>query len=187
MHVRFLQCVACGKTYPATAIVWRCSCGQSLDVVYDYQQMKRRVTWQRLRQRKFFQWRYREFYPVAHDRNICTMQEGGTPLIASTIYGKKLGFRLWFKYEGVNPTGSFKDRGTSVEISKAMEFGARSLVCASTGNMGASVAAYASRFDMDATIFVPKRTTTPSKVKQIIICGSRIRFVAGDYDAALAA
>ncbi len=185
MHVLFLRCVACGKTYPKNKIIYRCACGQSLDVVYDYKKMK--LTWNKLRKRKFYQWRYREFYPVQKYKNICTMQEGGTPLIPSTIFGKKLGLKLFYKYEGVNPTGSFKDRGTTAEISKAVEFCAKKLVCASTGNMGASVAAYSSRFGLDATIFVPKATTTKSKIKQIIIYGSKIRFVEGDYDAAIAA
>jgi threonine synthase len=187
MNVLYLKCVSCGTTYPKNKIIYRCGCGQSLDIVYDYSRIGRKITWQKLRKRKFCHWRYREFYPIENDKNIRTMEEGGTPLIRSSIWCKKLKFDLHFKYEGVNPTGSFKDRGTTVEISKAVEFGAKKLVCASTGNMGASVAAYASRAGLDATIFVPKKTTTSSKINQIVIYGSKIRFIDGDYDAAIAA
>lgn len=187
MHVKFLRCVSCGATYSKDRIIYRCRCGQSLDVVYDYENMKKKITWGELRKRKFFQWRYREFYPIQKDKNIRTMQEGGTPLIKSEIIGKKLDIDLLIKFEGVNPTGSFKDRGTSVEISKAVEFGAHKIVCASTGNMGASVAAYASRVGLGAKIFVPKRTTTKSKINQIVAYGSQIKFINGDFDDALAA
>ncbi len=107
------------------------------------------------------------------------MNEGGTPLIQSNDEKN-----FMFKYEGVNPTCSFKDRGSAVEISKAKEFGVKEVVCASTGNMGASVAAYCARAGIKATIYVPKFAPRP-KVHQIKMMGARVMIVNGSYEDAL--
>ena len=187
MHVKYLQCVKCGRTYAKNRVVFRCDCGESLDVVYDYHEIKNRISWKRLRRRSFNHWRYREFFPVAMDKNIVTMMEGGTALIKSKNVSKILGMKnLYFKLEGTNPTGSFKDRGTTVEISKAAEFGVDAVACASTGNMAASVAAYAAAAGISATIYLPENTPR-SKISQIASYGAAIKKVAGDYTAAVKA
>jgi threonine synthase len=110
--------------------------------------------------------------------------EGGTPLLKSRNIGRELRFKeLYFKCESENPTGSFKDRGTTVEISKALEFGAKEIICASTGNMGASVAAYAAAASIKAHIILPSDAPNV-KVAQIKSHGAHIGRVRGDYNMA---
>jgi threonine synthase len=185
MHVKFLECISCRKIYSDKKIHFRCTCGSALEIVYDYKKIRRKVSWKKFRSRKFNHWRYRELFPVS-GKSIITMNEGGTPLIRSKYFGKILGFNLFFKLEGLNPTGSFKDRGTTVEISKVLEYGAKKVYCASTGNMGASVAAYSSLAGIKAEIFVPG-ITSKAKLKQMEIYGAKIKKVSGDYTAALQA
>lgn len=187
MHVKYLQCIKCGKKYSKREIKFRCDCGQSLEVIYDYNEIRNKVTWNLLRSRDFNHWRYREFFPVQKNENIITLKEGGTPLIRSSHIAKILGFNnLFFKFEGMNPTGSFKDRGTTVEISKALEFNAKHVACASTGNMGASVSAYSAVAGISAHAFVP-RDTTSAKLRQMKFYGANIKRISGDYTAALKA
>src|SRR3989344_8079245 len=172
MNVKFLECISCRKRYSKKEMHFRCDCGSALEVVYDYKKIRRMVSWEKLRSRKFNHWRYREMFPVISVKNIITINEGGTPLIRSRYFSKILNFDIFFKFEGMNPTGSFKDRGTTIEISKAIEFNASKVFCASTGNMGASVSAYSSLAGIDANIFVP-RDTTIAKLKQISVYGGR--------------
>lgn len=110
--------------------------------------------------------------------------EGGTPLLKSRNISGELGFKnLYFKCESENPTGSFKDRGTTVEISKALEFGSKEIVCASTGNMGASISAYAAAANIKAHIILPSNTPD-IKIVQIKSHGARVHRVEGDYNKA---
>jgi threonine synthase len=185
MHVEYLQCVRCGRKYPREEIRYRCDCGDSIEIVYDYKEIIGKVSWASLRKRTFCHWRYREFYPDLKKRNIITMGEGGTSLVRSRGVIKKTGCReLLFKMESLNPTGSFKDRGSTVEMSQAKEYGAPELVLASTGNMGASVAAYSARGNMRCTIYVP-RNTPRIKLLQMEAHGAQIKKVRGDYTAAM--
>ncbi len=184
MHIQFLQCVCCGRKYPKEVIRYRCDCGGSIEIVYDYSELAGKVNWADLRKRTFCHWRYREFYPNLKKKSIITMGEGGTSVIRSRKIVKKTGCReLLFKMESLNPTGSFKDRGSTVEISQAYEYGARELVCASTGNMGASVAAYSARGSIGCTIYVPK-ITPRIKLLQMGAHGAIIKAVKGDYTEA---
>jgi threonine synthase len=179
-----LECIECGETYTKEKIRYRCLCGQSLEVIYNYDEIKDAVSWKKLRKRPFRHWRYREFFPLFKDKNRVSLMEGGTPLLRSRNISIELGFEeLYFKCESENPTGSFKDRGTTVEISKALEFDARHIVCASTGNMGASVSAYAAAASITATIILPS-DTAEVKIAQIKCHGAHIRKVRGDYNAA---
>ncbi|GFP32129.1 threonine synthase, partial [Candidatus Hakubella thermalkaliphila] len=100
--------------------------------------------------------RYWDFIPIQDENSICTLLEGNTSLISSTYLGPWLGLRLYLKYEGLNPTGSFKDRGMTVAVSKAIEEGARAIMCASTGNTSASAAAYAAKGGLNCYILVPE-------------------------------
>src|SRR3989344_5365433 len=186
MNVKFLECISCRKRYPKNKIHFRCDCSSALEIVYDYRKIKRKVSWEKFRSRKFNHWRYREMFPITSDKNIITMNEGGMPLIKSRYFSKIMNLDIFFKLESLNPTGSFKDRGTTVEISKALEFNVNKVFCASTGNMGASVSAYSSLAGIKANIFVP-RGTTKAKLRKIEIYGGRIRKINGDYTAALAA
>ena len=102
--------------------------------------------------------RYREFLPVSQDTCIISLNEGNTPLIESHNLVQTLGggFRLFIKYEGLNPTASFKDRGMTLAVTKAVEKGVRAIVCASTGNTSASAAAYASRAGLTCVVLIPE-------------------------------
>ncbi len=130
--------------------------------------------------------RYRDFLPVTSATPIITLGEGSTPLIRSLYLEKKLGCgALYFKLEGCNPTGSFKDRGMVVAIAKAVEEGSKSVICASTGNTSASAAAYGARFGLDVVVVVPKGKIALGKMAQAIAYGARIISVQGNFDQAL--
>ncbi len=124
-------------------------------------------------------WKYAPFLPLPSNGKIISMQEGGTTLLPSI--GRK---NTFFKLEYENPTGSFKDRGSTVEISHAHADAYKKVVCASTGNMGASIAAYAARAGIQATIFVPSHVP-PNKLKQIKSYGAKLIHVKGSYADAL--
>ncbi len=178
MRIKYLQCVRCGQTYPKDEIRYRCDCGDSLEIVYDYSTLH--VTWDELRKRTFCHWRYREFYPDLKKSVIITMGEGGTPLVRSrNIFRGDVRFKL----ESINPTCSFKDRGSTIEISQAYAYGAHEIVCASTGNMGASVAAYCARGGIRCTIYVPHDTPHIKRL-QMEGHGAAIKTVKGDYTLA---
>ena len=184
MHVQYLQCIKCKEKYPKTEIRYRCDCGQSLEVVYNFNKLKKTISWNRLRKRPFRHWRYREFFPLVKAENSISLMEGGTPLLKSRNFSREFGFEnLFFKCESENPTGSFKDRGTTVEISKALEFESNEIVCASTGNMGASVSAYAAAANVKAHIILPS-DTPDIKIAQIKSHGAIIHRVNGDYNKA---
>src|SRR3977135_1854692 len=99
---------------------------------------------------------YREFLPVSADPPVVTLAEGGTPLLPAPRLSERVGARVLLKVEGANPTGSFKDRGMTVAISKAVESGAKAVVCASTGNTSASAAAYAARAGLTCAVLIPE-------------------------------
>jgi threonine synthase len=129
--------------------------------------------------------RYRDRLPVGPDTPVVTLGEGSTPLIPSRRIGERLGVRLHFKYEGMNPTGSFKDRGMAVAVSKAVEAGASSVVCASTGNTAASAAAYAARAGLTALILTPAGAVAAAKLSQSRAVGAEVRELEGSFDEAL--
>jgi threonine synthase len=130
--------------------------------------------------------RYRDFLPVTAATPMITLGEGSTPLVRSLNLEKELGCgELYFKLEGCNPTGSFKDRGMVVAIAKAVEEGSRSVICASTGNTSASAAAYGARFGLDVVVMVPKGKIALGKMAQAIAYGARIIAVQGNFDQAL--
>jgi threonine synthase len=131
--------------------------------------------------------RYREWLPVSAATPEIDLQEGCTPLVPSHNIGPALGLtRLYFKYEGMNPTGSFKDRGMVVAVAKAMEEGARVLVCASTGNTSASAAAYAASQGLRAIVVVPAGEIAMNKLSQALMYGAKVIAMRGNFDRALA-
>ena len=128
--------------------------------------------------------KYLPFLPVADFSQFVSLEEGGTPLIKSERLGAELGIDLYFKVEGKNPTGSFKDRGTAVEVTAARECGAKGIVVASTGNMAASCACYAAVARIPCYVFVPENIPV-GKLAQVVAHGSRVVQVKGTYgDAA---
>jgi len=131
--------------------------------------------------------RYREWLPVTERTPPVSLLEGSTPLLPSRTIGAALGLRrLYFKYEGLNPTGSFKDRGMVVAVAKAMEEGARVLVCASTGNTSASAAAYAASQRLRAIVVVPAGEIAMNKLSQALMYGAKVVALRGNFDGALA-
>jgi threonine synthase len=130
--------------------------------------------------------RYRDRLPMSSRTPEVDLCEGATPLVPSRSIGPALGLRrLYFKYEGLNPTGSFKDRGMAVAVAKAMEDGARVLVCASTGNTSASAAAYAASQGLRAIVVVPAGEIAMNKLAQALMYGAKVVALRGNFDDAL--
>jgi len=131
-------------------------------------------------------WRYRNLMPIHEATKIVTLGEGGTGLHRSDHLAKELGLNnLYVKNEGENPTGSFKDRGMTVGVSKAVELGARHVICASTGNTSASLAAYAARAGIKCTVLIPSGKIAYGKLSQAMIHGAKVLQVKGNFDQAL--
>jgi threonine synthase len=118
--------------------------------------------------------RYRDRLPLAPEAQIVTLGEGSTPLLPAPRLSERLGAELWLKWEGSNPTGSFKDRGMTVAVSQALADGARSVVCASTGNTAASAAAYAARAGLEAVILQPEGAVARGKLAQARAVGAKV-------------
>src|SRR4030081_45091 len=132
--------------------------------------------------------RYREFLPVGPSDPWVDVKEGWPPPVPSRNIGRALGLsRLFFKYEGLNPTGSFKDRGMVVAVAKALEAGSRVLMCASTGNTSASMAAYAARVGVRAIVVVPSGEIALNKLSQALMYGAKVIALKGNFDVALEA
>lgn len=129
--------------------------------------------------------RYGEHLPISERTPIVTLLEGNTPLVPARSLSEELGLEVYLKYEGLNPTGSFKDRGMTLAISKALEDGARAVMCASTGNTSASAAAYAARAGMDCIVIIPGGKIALGKLSQALMHGAKVVAVDGNFDAAL--
>jgi threonine synthase len=131
-------------------------------------------------------WRYAKSFPIDRETPRVTLGEGGTPLLRSSFIGKSRRFKaLYFKNEGQNPTGSFKDRGMTVAVTRALEAGASTLICASTGNTSASLAAYAARAGLRAVVLLPAGKVARGKLIQAAAHGAKILKVDGDFERAL--
>ncbi|HEX7834883.1 MAG TPA: pyridoxal-phosphate dependent enzyme, partial [Pseudolysinimonas sp.] len=136
------------------------------------------------------QWRgvlheYRDRLDVTDATPIITLGEGGTPLIPAPALEARTGAKVWVKFEGMNPTGSFKDRGMTMAVSKAVEHGAKAVICASTGNTSASAAAYATHAGITAAVLVPEGKIAMGKLAQAIAHGAELLQVQGNFDDCL--
>jgi len=129
--------------------------------------------------------RYRERLPIGPDDPIVTLDEGGTPLLPAPVLSERVGARVFLKVEGANPTGSFKDRGMTVAVSRAVADGAEAVICASTGNTAASAAAYAARAGLRGAVIVPEGKIAIGKLAQALIHGARVIALRGNFDDAL--
>ncbi|MEM2930334.1 MAG: threonine synthase [Thermoproteota archaeon] len=174
-----LVCMDCGATHEPGGGVLVCEkCGSLLEVVYP------RSVFRSVSFNGRGVWRYRSLLPKV-DR-IITLSEGETPLVKAERLGEALGLRnLYVKFEGANPTGSFKDRGMTVAVSTALRFHARSVACASTGNTSASMSAYAARAGLRSLVFLPDGYVAPGKLLQAVAHGATIVRVRGNFDEAL--
>jgi threonine synthase len=128
---------------------------------------------------------YRDRLPVTESTPVITLGEGGTPLVRSEPLSVETGCEVYLKYEGANPTASFKDRGMTLAISNAVEEGSKAVVCASTGNTSASAAAYAGKAGLTCAVLVPKGNIAPGKMAATLAHGARVIEVEGNFDASL--
>ncbi|MDD5195006.1 MAG: threonine synthase [Candidatus Omnitrophica bacterium] len=131
--------------------------------------------------------RYRQYLPVTKNTPLVTLLEGNTPLIYAQKLSQTLGpnIKVYLKYEGLNPTGSFKDRGMTMAISKAKEEGSGAVICASTGNTSASAAAYASRANIRCIVIIPEGAIALGKLAQALVHGAKVIAIKGNFDEAL--
>lgn len=129
--------------------------------------------------------RYKQYLPLTDNTPALSLGEGNTPLVRSVALSAETGCEIYFKLEGCNPTGSFKDRGMVVAMAKAQESGARSVVCASTGNTSASAAAYATRAGLRCAVLIPSGQIARGKLAQAYIYGAKILAIDGNFDRAL--
>lgn len=128
---------------------------------------------------------YKSYLPVNDKTPLLTLQEGNTPLVRAEKLSEELDLDIYFKYEGLNPTGSFKDRGMVMAVAKAMEEGSRTIMCASTGNTSAAAAAYAARGDLNCIVLIPNNNIALGKLAQAIIYGAKVIAIEGNFDRAL--
>lgn len=184
-----LRCIHCGKHYLTTELDYYCQdCGYEdgiLDVEYDYEAAAIKFNPTSLRRSsRFSMWRYLPLLPVEEEVKIRHLQVGWTPLYDAVGMAAELGVgRLFVKDEGRNPTASFKDRASAVGVIKALEKGATTIACASTGNAASSLAGFAAAAGLQATIFVPERAPL-AKVVQLLVFGATVFAVKGTYDQA---
>jgi threonine synthase len=179
--VNGLLCQSCGATFPMNDPRWRCGCGGLLGVRF-----RPRFDKAKILGRKSTMWRYREALPVDDNAHVVSFDEGMTPMIPADLGPET----LLLKLEQLFPTGSYKDRGASVLISKAKEMGVARVVEDSSGNAGCAIAAYAARAGIECEILVPD-STSPGKLVQILLYGAALRRIPGSREdtanAALAA
>jgi threonine synthase len=167
-----LVCEKCAKIFSWQERVWKCECGGLLDIEF-----KPAFPIAKITNRKPTLWRYREAIPVEDDENIVSFHEGFTPLLPVEFLGKT----VWLKQDHLFPTGSYKDRGASVLISKAKELGVKAVVEDSSGNAGCAIAAYCAKAGIACEIFVPE-DTSPGKLAQIQLYGASLHKVPGSRE-----
>jgi threonine synthase len=181
------ECINCKTTYGIDEIVYFCKkCGDILEIKFDFKELDQTLRQSDWINKPLSVWRYRDFLPIHETTKIVTLGEGGTGLHRSEHLGVELGLKnLYVKNEGENPTGSFKDRGMTVGVTKAVELGARHVICASTGNTSASLAAYAARAGIKCTVLIPSGKIAYGKLSQAMIHGAKVLQVRGNFDQAL--
>ena len=172
MNNSYLLCSKCRKEYNVNHPIWQCECGGLLDLEFTAKFDIRKIA-----NRKPNLWRYREALPIQNDGNITSFDEGFTPLIPID-FGN---ISIWIKQDHLFPTGSYKDRGASVLISKVREIGIRHIVEDSSGNAGCAIAAYSARAGISCEIYVPSNTS-PAKLAQIYQYGARLTKIPGSRE-----
>jgi threonine synthase len=180
-----LKCIKCNTEYPPDKMTFTCDkCSGLLEVYIDIDKVS--ADKNTFESRPIGVWRYREFLPVREGSKIITLKEGGTPLYPGENLQKKIGLEeLYIKNEGANPTGSFKDRGMTLGVTKALEFNAKGVCCASTGNTSASLAAYAAKANLDCLVILPAGKIAVGKLAQAILHGAKTVAINGNFDEAL--
>ncbi|GAB6280359.1 MAG: threonine synthase [Thermovirga sp.] len=183
-----LKCVLCGREFDPGSLIYTCPyCGLdgTLDVLYDYGEVKKKINRKSLSvDRDNSLWRYREILPVLNEAHIPILSVGWTPLYGASALADRYGVKgLFVKDDGRNPTGSLKDRASAVGVAKALDFGQSIVACASTGNAASSLSGFAAVTGLNSVIFVP-RSAPPAKITQLLVYGSTVILVKGDYEDA---
>jgi threonine synthase len=184
--IKTLQCIRCGKDHKLTDTKYNCtSCGGNLQVLYDYNLIKKRLNFDVLKDnREHSIWRYLDILPIASIKNVPPVQVGWTPLYKAEKLGAECGVpNLYIKDDGRNPSASFKDRASAVVVGRALEMKEKVVCCASTGNAASSLACLTGSLDMKTMIFVPE-TAPAAKVAQLLVYGAVVIMVKGTYDDA---
>jgi threonine synthase len=183
----YQKCINCGTEYSIDKIVYFCrKCGDLLEIKYDQDVLAKAVSKSEWRNKPLSVWRYQDFMPISDPSKIVSLNEGGTGLHLCKRLAKQLGIRqLYVKNEGENPTGSFKDRGMTVGVTKAVELGVKSVICASTGNTSASLAAYAAKAGLQCAVLIPSGKIAYGKLSQAMIYGAKVIQVRGNFDESL--
>ena len=177
-----IVCARCQKRFALTELLNLCPCGSPLLVRYDLDKAKAAFVKSSLEGRVASLWRYRELLPLQNDANLVSLGEGYTPLLKAKKFASELGLRrLWIKDEAKNPTGSFKDRGLSLAISRAKELGVKKVAIPSAGNAGGSLAAYAARAGIEAHVFMPRDTPMANQI-EVKQYGAKLTLVDGLID-----
>lgn len=169
-----LLCESCHTEYPSSESIWRCTCGGLLTLNFHA-----RFPINKINKRKPTLWRYREALPIEDDHHIISFDEGFTPLLEEELFGKK----IFLKQDFLFPSGSYKDRGASVLVSKMKELGIKKVVEDSSGNAGAAIAAYCAKASIDCHIYVPEKTS-PEKLMQIKQYGAYLHKINGTREEA---
>ena len=185
-HISSLRCVVCGETYPPDNRTTCTKCGVEgiLDVEYDYDKVAKTLTPLQLAQRPHWHWRYEELIPVDFSLHLPPLQIGYTPIYNADRLAEWAGaHELYIKDDGRNPSASFKDRASSVGVMKAIEYHAKTIACASTGNAASSLACFAAAVGLPSVIFVPEKAPEP-KIAQLLVFGATVIKVKGSYDGA---
>ena len=167
-----LRCQSCHTEYPSSEPRWNCICGGLLTLDFHA-----RFPIDNIKKRKPTLWRYREALPIEHDHHIISFDEGFTPLVKEELFGKK----VLLKQDYLFPSGSFKDRGASVLVSKIKELGVKQVVEDSSGNAGAAIAAYCAKASIECHIYVPEKTS-PEKLMQIKQYGAHLHTIPGSRE-----
>ena len=183
-RIRGTRCMACAAEHPYVPQPYRCPrCGGIQDVVWDDERLARtfdRAVLAARGQRDI--WRYRELLPVDHPAHCTALRVGCTPLYAVPALRRHLDLAsLYVKDDGLNPTGSYKDRASAVGVAAALDAGSRAGACASTGNAASSFAGIAASLGLQTVVFVPRTAPAP-KLTQLLLFGARVFVVEGDYD-----
>ncbi|WNY25182.1 threonine synthase [Methanolapillus millepedarum] len=181
----YLKCIECGAEFDKKEIIYTCQkCNGLLDVIYDYNEIKKNMDMNKLKTEAPSVWKYKDLLPVGIEP--VSIREGGTPLYKCDRLAKKIGIReLYVKHEGMNPTGSFKDRGMTVGVSKAIELGMKTVACASTGNTSAALAIYGAKAGIPSVVLLPAGKVALGKIGQALMHGAKVIMIKGNFDDAL--
>ncbi|UCE13811.1 MAG: threonine synthase [Candidatus Heimdallarchaeota archaeon] len=187
-EVSNFECTVCSRNFPLSSVQFRCSCGGLLDVVHDWSLYSPKYELNAFKNVTSGVWRYKPLiYPEIAEKFIVMRGEGRTSLYEATdnVHTYAGCSDLYFKHEGENPTGSFKDRGMAVGISEAKRLGIETVFCASTGNTSASLASYASYAGLKSIVIIPEGKVAYGKLAQAMAYGAEVYTVKGTFDTSL--